>query len=162
MASPPASVPSAGRSVLIALGVVVLLLVVAMFVRRGEHPDGTLLLQERTWVTEQVNPGLEDRLAQVVPGTTTASELVELVGEPTTKLEEDGLEVWIYTQRHAEETERLLFGIVRTGGGTSTSEMQVPVALRDGVVVHTLPQPSEDPATLEAIQSLWGAYTSGT
>jgi len=149
------------RTVATCVGIAVLLLVVVVFLRRREYPDGTLLLQQRTYVAEQLNPDLGDVLSAVVPGRTTAAELTEKLGAPTAKVEKDGLELWVYTMRTKRVTDRMLLGLVRTGGGTDAVESQMPVGVKDGVVVHTYVTPSEDPAVKQAVESMWDAYTSG-
>ena len=150
------------RTVAISAVVLLLLLVVLAVFRRAEYPDGTFLIQQRTYFAGRVNPDLGDVLAGVVPGETTTAELTEKLGEPTGKAEEDDLELWVYTMRTKKVTERLLFGLIRTGGSSDAVESRMPVGVKGGVVVHTYLMPSEDPSVKKAVEAMWDAYTSGT
>jgi hypothetical protein len=149
------------RTVAITAVVLLLLIVVLVISRRAEYPDGTFLIQQRTFFAERVNPDLDDVLGAVVPGETTTAELTEQLGEPTGKAEENGLELWVYTMRSKRVTERLLLGLIRTGGSSDTVESRMPVGVRAGVVVHTVLTPSDDPAVKKAVEAMWDAYTSG-
>ncbi len=144
-----------------ALGLLVLLVVLAV-VRRSQYPDGSFIAQERTYFVEQLNPDIGDVLTAVVPGETTTKELVEKLGEPAERVEENGLELWVYVTRSVKVTERALLGLIPTGGGTDTVESQMPVGVRGDRVVHTYVSPSQDPAVKSAIESMWDAYTSGS
>ena len=61
----------------------------------------------------------------------------------------------------AKVTERRLLGLVPTGESTDAVESQMPVGVKDGVVVHTYVNPSQDPAVKAAVESMWDEYTSG-
>ena len=148
------------RVFLVILGVVVLLAVL-MFVQRKKYPDGTFFHQSRTYYAERLNPDIGEKITTLVPGQTTTDVLVQTMGEPSDKVEADGLELWVYTMRIVEVTDRKLLGLVSTGGGTNAVESQMPVGVRDGMVVHTHVTPSEDPAVKKAIESMWDAYASG-
>ena len=147
----------------VAITVVVLLLLIAALAvsRRAEFPDGTFLIQQRTYFAERVNPDLDVVLAGVLPGETTTAELTEKLGKPTAKAEENGLELWVYTMRSKRVTERRLLGLIRTGGSSDAVESQMPVGVKAGVVVHTVLTPSDDPAVKKAVEAMWDAYTSG-
>lgn len=140
--------------------VVVLLLVVLVFVQRSRYPDGTLLNQQRSYYAERVNQDLGEKIAALEPGVTTTAQVVEAMGEPSDRVEEDGLELWVYTTRVVKVTERRLLGLIPTGDATDGVESQMPVAVRDGFVVHTYLNPSPDPAVKQAVESMWDAYTT--
>lgn len=147
----------------VGLLVVTLLAALAIFalVQRKRYPDGTFLHQQRTYLAENVNPDLAEVVPALVPGETEVRELEARLGEPTARVEEDGLELWVYTSRKLEVTERRLLGVVPTGSSSSGFTSQMPVGVRDGVVVHTFVTPSDDAATREAIERMWDAWSSG-
>ena len=140
--------------------VIVLLLVGLVFVQRSRYPDGTLLHQQRTYYAERINPDLGEQIATLEPNRTTTAEVVELMGEPSDKVEHEDLELWVYTSQIVKVTERRLLGLIPTGDATDGVTSQMPVGVRDGVVVHTYLNPNPDPAVKQAVESMWDAYTS--
>lgn len=143
------------------VGFVLVLVLAFAFLQRRRFPEGSFLHQQRTQVTESQNPDLAEAFPTIVPGETSATELVERFGEPTAKVAEDGLDLWVYTTRTQRVTERRLLGIVPTGRGSAGITSQMPVGVRDGMVVHTSVNRSEDAAVRQAIERMWDAYASG-
>ena len=108
MSTNEAGKSNAGRIVGLCVAVAFALLAVLVFIQRQRYPDGTFLVQERTWYEERLNQDIGETLDALVPGETTTAELLEKLGEPLAKVEKDGLEVWVYQTRTVKKSERRL------------------------------------------------------